>query len=521
LDGVVAFATLGLLLTEPGVIEEFERLIGGGLVVARVVRQAGDRRKRELVVGDPVLAAQFERVHAQLGCQLVHHPLDGERGLRAARTPVRVGPRGVGEDACALEPVRGELVDPAVHERSEQWYARRDQPQVGAHVGEQAHIEASDCAVAARAEAQVLDLVAAVVRGEHAVAARLGVLDRLAHLLRGHEGDQLLGRHLQLAAEAPADVGRDHPDLVLRYAELQRQEHAQDVRDLRRRPHRDLVCGRIHDHAAWLDRRRDEPLLHEPAFDHHVGGVQRRADLLAGARVGRVEDPGVALVGAVIGMDQVRAVRQRLLHVEDDGERLVVDLDRLQRVDGAGPVASDHDGDRLARMPHLGDGQRRVVRVHDVVGHGPCQRQAALELGHVRAGHRADDVRHGERVRHVDAGDARVRHRAAQDRQVQHPGQRDVLGPHRPAGDQPGVLLARSRLPELAGRGVFLRDGHVLTSYGIGLGTISSGTSSGTFAASSGTAAASSATVTGSAGISVGAPRCMASAAASAARTMF
>ena len=48
---------------------------------------------------------------AELGRQLVHHPLDGERRLRPAGAPVGVGRRRVGEDAGAGEVVGVHLVD--------------------------------------------------------------------------------------------------------------------------------------------------------------------------------------------------------------------------------------------------------------------------------------------------------------------------------------------------------------------------------------------------------------------------
>ena len=73
-----------------------------------------------------------------------------------------------------------------------------------------------------------------------------------------------------------------------------REQKPQDVRDLGRRPHRDLVAGRVDDDAARLHERRDQPLLAVLALDDdRLAGVgDRVVDVAAGARLGRVEDPG-------------------------------------------------------------------------------------------------------------------------------------------------------------------------------------------------------------------------------------
>ena len=257
------------------VAEQLQRLLGRLLVVAAVVLEAGDRGERELLGLDPVLAAQLERVHAQLDGELVHDPLDGERRLGPAGAAVGVGGHLVGEDAVALEPVGRELVDAREHERAQDRDARGDQPQVGAHVGEQPDLEALDVALAVGGDVDVLDLVAAVVGGHQRLAAGLGPLDRLAEPAGHQEREHLLRGDLQLAAEAAADVGGDDPQLVLGDAGDHRQHHPQDVRDLGRRPHREVVALRLDDDRARLHERRDQPLLDEPPADDDLGVGER------------------------------------------------------------------------------------------------------------------------------------------------------------------------------------------------------------------------------------------------------
>ena len=91
----------------------------------------------------------------------------------------------------------------------------RDQHQVGAHVGEQVDLQAEDPAVGVGGERESLDLVAAVVDGQVALAAGLGPLDRPAEPLGQQQASDLLAVHLELGAEPAADVGGDHPELVL------------------------------------------------------------------------------------------------------------------------------------------------------------------------------------------------------------------------------------------------------------------------------------------------------------------
>ena len=131
-------------------------------------------------------------------------------------------------------------------------------------------------------------------------------------------GDQLLRRGLELAAEAAADVGRDHPDLGLGHAGGRREREPQDVRDLGGRPHRDLLAGRVDDDGARLHEGRDQPLLAVLALDHDAvaaGLLDGLVDVAAGAGLARVEHPERRLVGAEVGVRE-HLVGRGLLEVE-------------------------------------------------------------------------------------------------------------------------------------------------------------------------------------------------------------
>ena len=465
LHDVLAVAAALLLRTQPDHVEHLLGLLGGRLVVARVVGQPRHHGVRELLVRDPVLLAQLHRVAPEGVRQLIHDPLDGVRRLRTAGAAVGVR-RGLGgEDAGAGEVVARHLVDGREHEGPEHRHAGRDQLQVGAHVGEQLDLQSQQRAVLPRRDLDVLDLVAAVRGGLVVLAARLGPLDRAAELAGDHQRQHLLGVDVELGTEAAAHVRRDDADLVLRDAGHQGQHHAQDVRDLRGRVERELVRGRDgrDDDAAVLHRGRDQALLLEAAA-HHDRVVAGVGDGLGVVGSGAREVEQEALVGALVAVDQRRTLLEGLLHVDHGGQLVVLHRDRLEGVGRGVAAARDDDGDAVTDVAHLVGGERRVGRRDHVGGDRPGARhRRAHDVGKVLAAVGGNDARHLERGGDVDRDDLGVGHRAAQHGHVQQAGQGDVVGPVGLAGDELGVLLAATAPPQLPagvrlGEGVGVRE---------------------------------------------------------------
>ena len=112
--------------------------------------------------------------------------------------------------------------------------------QVRAHVGEQVDLQAEDRAVARRRPAR-----SRWIWSRPWCMAALPSLRDSVHLtgrpsrVATSRREDLLAVDLQLGAEPAADVGRDHPQLVLGDAGGRGQHHPQDVRDLGGRPHGD------------------------------------------------------------------------------------------------------------------------------------------------------------------------------------------------------------------------------------------------------------------------------------------
>ena len=417
---------------------------------------------------DPVHLAELHGIHVQLGGELVDDALDGKRRLRAPRATDGVGRRGVGEDTYAVELVDGHLVDRRVHEHAQQRDARGDDLQVGTHVGDEIDLEGDDLAVLGGSDLDVLDLIASVMGGHHVLASGLGPLDRATQVAGDLHGEDFLAVALQLAAESAADVRSDDAQRVLRHSRDEREKHAQDVRDLRGRPDGHLIA---HAHGRCDDRARlhvsgDDALIDESALhDDHI--ITRCLDSgIEGAVALRLERELVADVGAEAAVSSVMHGRRALLdcrlHVDDRGERLVVDLDGVQGVGGGVLVGGQHDRDTVAHVADLVDGQCGEARHLDVVRHRPHAGDRAVEVAEILGGEGGHDVGALEGGGHVEIRDLGVGHGAAQDRHVQRAGQLDVVGPVGLSVEQARVLLAAERPTHGIGVGVSECLGHFL-----------------------------------------------------------
>ena len=251
--------------------------------------------------------------------------------------------------------------------------------QIGAHIRDRVDLQRGEVAVGIERQLGLGDVVAAMGVGEEALAALPGPLDRPAEPLGGEQADALLGVDEDLGAEAAADVGRDHPELVLgRHADERRDHEARDVRVLARGVEREGVGGAIvlADRGARLDRVRHQAVVDQ--LDRgDVGGagdrlVDRRriAELPLVDRVPRdlVVDLRLALIAGVRGRHAGR-------------QDLVVDLDQLGGILGLVVARGDHAGDVVADVARLALGQDRVrpgLHVGAVPGlHHPAADQAA------------------------------------------------------------------------------------------------------------------------------------------------
>ena len=250
-------------------------------VVAGVVLPAGGCGVRELLGSQQVLHPQLGGIHAELVGEAVDDALDEVHRLGDAERA------GVGDTTGRLVrvhardlAVRGAVVVRAGEDVEEAGRVLRrlgggvERTVVGDHVD----AEPDDLAVARRGD-RALHVVVAGEAGRHQVlGAVLHPLDRLAGDDRPDDRAHVAGIDRHLVAEAAADVGRDHLDLVLGQAGDERVHGAVGVRRLRVRPERELAGHRVHvgDGAARLHRRRVRPRVQHVLRHDDVGARRTR-----------------------------------------------------------------------------------------------------------------------------------------------------------------------------------------------------------------------------------------------------
>ena len=120
---------------------------------------------------------------------------------------------------------------------------------------------------------------------------------------------------MELQAERAADVGRDHPQLLLAEPDRVTQERAEQVRDLRRRPERHLLRSGVPvgEKGAPLERQGVEAAVVESLREDPVGLRERPIDV----PVLELDVGEAVRLGPVV--QERRVLRQGLLGVHDDG----------------------------------------------------------------------------------------------------------------------------------------------------------------------------------------------------------
>ena len=225
-----------------------------------------------------------------------------------------------------------------------------------------------DLAVRLVGDLQVVVVLARVDGRQQVLAAVLDPLHRPARQLRQHAARDLLGEQVPLDAEAAADVGRDDADAVLRHLQRVGEARAHEVRDLRRRPDRQLVVGRVvlRDAPAVLERDARAPVRDQVEVEHAVRLVEHPVGL-ADLEVALDEE---VVLPAVVQADRARADRgaDRVQHLE----RRVLDRDQVDGVLGDVAVVGDDRDHGLAHEPHPVDRQRRHGRWAATTGTSSC-----------------------------------------------------------------------------------------------------------------------------------------------------
>ena len=147
-------------------------------------------------------------------------------------------------------------------------------------------------------------------------------------------------------------------------------------------------------------------------------------------------------------MDLRRARLGGLLRIHHHRQRLVVDLDQVERVARDKSVLGHHHRHRIADETDLAHRQRawRVDVVRDPASlPGAGQR---VDIHHIFAGDHGDDAGQRLGLRGVDALDVGMGVGTAQNGGVRHAMEFDIVEVVTFAGDQLGIFAALERLPD-------------------------------------------------------------------------
>jgi hypothetical protein len=267
-----------------------------------------------------------------------------------------------------------------IQPRAEQRNPRGYQLEVSTHVGGHLDPEAERLALLGRRDLHVLDHSATVDGADVVLGALLYPLHGPVELARQSYADGLFRVDVQLGPKASSYRRRNHPQLLLRYPERQRQRGLGDVRDLGRGVHGHVTAGglALDDHAARLNRVGDQPGVVVALLDHD-GGL--REDLV---HLPVLQRPGVGLVVPELVVDQRRVLCQRVLDLQDRVERLVVHIHGLDCILRVFSRVRDHNRYRVAREARLVLRHRPVVGEAGVRGGGLRRKRAVGERPRAR-----------------------------------------------------------------------------------------------------------------------------------------
>ena len=226
----------------------------------------------------------FHPIHARCRAPRIDQPFEQKGRLRPAGAAIGVDRHGVGEHRLHLDIDRRRLVH-AGQQRGVQIgrHRRREGGEIRAHVAERVHAQREEIALASSASSAVLTWSRPCASDMNAsVRSAVHFTGRL-QLAGGPGDDRLLGIVIDLAAEAAADIRRDHAQLVL--GDLQHESAHQQpdhVRVLAGGVQR-VVAGRrieIAERRARLHRVRDQPVVGQVQL-HDFGGLANAASTAA------------------------------------------------------------------------------------------------------------------------------------------------------------------------------------------------------------------------------------------------
>ena len=423
--------------------EHFHRPVEEGRIVAAVVddliavlpRDA--ERVRKFVGLDEVAAADLDAVEAKLGGNRIEGAFHHEASVRTTGAAIWRGGRGVGVHIAEADAVAGHAVRP--------WDLRRRDDRQDDSVGRvrtcvmnEVVGESQDLAFTVEADLDLVHLAALVVDGGEVLAAVFSPLDRPAELHRGVRHQELVRvEEHDLRPKAAADVGRDDIHARFGQAEQHRQPAANRSRRLRRVVNRQPAfgLGPSRPDGARLHRTRRAALVAE------TKGLAMRCRSESSFCIANLLEHFRRYVARHVGVHEVLSSCGGF-RCDHNRKLFVVHLDQLGGVLREGAGFGDHEGDRLAGIPHYRRGQAllspavREIRVRDQ------ERQVDGAEREVGGGVDRGHTGQGACRAHVDRLDAGMGVRGAHETGLQSSFV-DVVGEATLAPEQPVVFDSR------------------------------------------------------------------------------
>jgi hypothetical protein len=402
--------------------------------------------------GDEVLAPQLGRVQPQLARRGLDHPLDDIARLGPPGPAIGIDRHGVGIDRADI----AVNVFDVVLARQQRGikigrHGAGKQRHVGAEIGDRVDLEGGDPPGLVEPHLGGGDVVAAMGVGHERLRPFGGPLDRAFGLHRRPKAGDLFGIDVDFRAEAAADIGRDHAQLVFGGDVVERRQHQTgDMRVLAGGVKGIVILGRVigGDRRARLHRIGRQPVVGQ----RHGGDMGRCRQ----RRIGRglVADlPVIDQIARRVVVDLRCARCQRLVGAGDGGQFVIADLDRLGGDPRLGLGFGDHHRDRVADIAHpLGGECRPRPHVHRRsvlrIDRPAADQVADPVLGQFCAGQDRNHALHRAGPCRVHPGDPGMRMRRPDKGRiglVLHP---DIVGVFALAGDETLVFLALDRLAD-------------------------------------------------------------------------
>ena len=158
---------------------------------------------------------------------------------------------------------------------------------------------------------------------------------------------------------------------------------------------------------------------------------------------------GLDEIAVVLGVHEGRTGLKRLLGIDDDRNRVVINLHGIGRVAGEVAIVGNHHRHGLADVACELLGQNCLLGVAHVAARVRGAQHAGLNRQR-RVGQHGVDARHSQCGRGIDAVDLRVPKRGAYEGSVQHAGQLEVVDVATLARDELAVFLAEYGIADAA-----------------------------------------------------------------------